>query len=293
MDRLAALFERFSVSARTFQSGALCGINAIGEDETRGQLHVVRAGRLAVDHFGAAPPLEVCEPSLLLYPRPLPRRFITDAQRGADMVCAHIEFTGSVANPVAAALPDVVQLPLAQAPEMDFLLRHLFSEADARNCGRQAMLDRLFEALLIQLLRVVMDRGHVRSGMLAGLADPRLRNMLVSLHERPQQPWSLESLAELAGMSRTAFANTFRDVVGVTPGAYLQAWRIGLAQQHLAAGMPLKLVAQEVGYSNEAALSRAFQAQTGQRPGEWRRGASAAGVDQAPGSPARVGQNSH
>jgi len=275
MDRLAALFERFSVSARTFQSGALCGINAIGEDEPRGQLHLVRAGKLTVDHFGRAAPLEVNEPSLLLYPRQLPRRFITDSERGADMVCAHIEFTGSVANPVAAALPDVVQLPLSRVPEMEFLLRHLFSEADARNCGRQAMLDRLFEALLIQLLRVVMDQGHVRAGMLAGLAEPRLRNVLASLHERPQHPWSLESLAELAGMSRTAFATTFRDVVGLTPGAYLQAWRIGLAQQHLAAGMPLKLVAQEVGYSSEAALSRAFQAQTGLRPGEWRRAAAA------------------
>lgn len=273
MDRLAALFDRFAVSARTFQTGTLCGINAIGEDEPRGQLHVVRGGRVKVEHLGGRKlaKLEVEEPSLLLYPRPLPRRFITDPERGADMVCAHIEFEGSAANPIATALPDVVHLPLAKVAGIEPVLSLLFAEADARNCGRQAMLDRLFEVLLIQVLRVMMEGAHVRSGMLAGLADERLRGALVSIHERPQRNWSLEDLAARAGMSRTSFANAFRETVGVTPGAYLQAWRVGVAQGLLDDGRQLKHIASEVGYSGEAALSRAFRAHTGKSPGEWRR----------------------
>lgn len=273
MDRLATLFTRFAVSARTFQSGALCGVNTIGEDEPHGQLHVVRAGLLDVEHLGRRAPgkLKVKEPSLLLYPRPWPRLFITDPQRGADMVCAHIEFKGAAANPIASAPPDLVHLPLARVPEVEPVLELLFAEADGRNCGRQAMLDRLFEVLLIQVLRVLMEGALVRSGLLAGLADGRLRHALVSIHDEPQRNWSLEALAAKAGMSRTSFANAFRRTVGITPGAYLQAWRVGIAQELLGEGRALKHIAAEVGYSGEAALSRAFRAHTGRSPGEWRR----------------------
>lgn len=280
MDRLAALFDRFAVSARTFQSGALCGVNAIGDAQDCGQLHLLRAGQVVVDHLGAPGPqrFELGEPSLLLYPRPLARRFLTDPVRGADMVCAHLEFAGGAANPIVAALPALVQLPLARVPEVGPVLGLLFAEADARHCGRQAMLDRLFEVLLIQLLRVLMEGAHVRAGMLAGLADERLRSALVAIHEQPQRDWSLQALAALAGMSRTSFANAFRERVGTTPGAYLQAWRVGLAQQLLDEGRPLKHIAAAVGYSGEAALSRAFRAHTGHSPGAWRRARRPAGA---------------
>ena len=73
-------------------------------------------------------------------------------------------------------------------------------------------------------------------------------------------------------MSRTMFANGFRDIVGCTPGAYLQRWRIGLAQKRLRQGQALKHIAAEVGYGGEAALSRAFAAHTGPSPREWRKG---------------------
>ena len=76
-------------------------------------------------------------------------------------------------------------------------------------------------------------------------------------------------------MSRSAFAGAFRGVVGMTFGHYLQGWRIGLAQQALRRGRPLKVVAAEVGYGSEAALSRAFKAQTGVSPRQWRQDAAA------------------
>lgn len=289
MDRLAALFARFAVSAHTFQTGALCGINAIGDDGSRGQVHVVREGLVEVEHFGGHR-LEVHEPSLLLYPRPLPRRFITDAERGAKLVCAHIEFEGSAANPIAAALPDIVHLPLARVSGIEPVLALLFTEADEQNCGRQVMLDRLFEVLLVQVLRALMERANVRSGMLAGMADERLKAALVSMHEQPQRSWSLDDLAAVAGMSRTSFANAFRETVGITPGAYLQRWRIGIAQELLGEGRSLKHIANEVGYSGEAALSRAFLAHTGKSPREWRRERSALQAPRgAPLGPGRPG----
>jgi AraC-like DNA-binding protein len=268
-DRLAALLAHFSVSARTFHAGALCGINALDATEPFGQLHLVRDGRVEVRH-GVRKALEIDEPSLLLYPRPMAHRFITDKRHGATFVCAHVQFEGGPANPIGAALPPFVCLPLARLPACQPILELLFLEAESENCGRQAMLDRLFELVLIQILRVLMEQGQVEAGMLAGLADERLRRALVAVHEAPDRDWSLETLAQQAGMSRTSFATAFRDRVGLTPGSYLQRWRIGLAQKHLRQGRSLKLIATEVGYGSEAALSRAFRAQTGSSPREWR-----------------------
>ena len=141
-DRLQALLAHFSVHARTFQAGALCGINALDGTGTDGQLHLIRSGDVEVRH-GRAKAVRITEPSLLLYPRPMAHRFITDEEVGADFVCANLSFEGGNANPIAAALPEFVCLPLKQLQGSEAVLELLFSEALAHYCGRQAMLDRL------------------------------------------------------------------------------------------------------------------------------------------------------
>lgn len=270
-DRLEALLERFSVSARTFHVGTLCGINDLSPEADTGQLHLIRQGAVTVMHHGAAADLHVASPSLLLYPRPLAHRFVTDAREGADLTCAHLRFEGGSANPIAATLPAVVCLPLAQLAASERVLALLFEEAFEDRCGRKALLDRLFEVVLIQILRHLMDSGQTQTGMLAGLGHPKLRPAMVAMHEQPAQEWGLEALASKAGMSRSVFANAFRETVGCTPGAYLQRWRISLVQRALQQGRPLKLIADDVGYGSEAALSRAFKSQCGLSPREWKR----------------------
>jgi AraC-like DNA-binding protein len=232
-------------------------------------MHLVRSGPLEVIHPGR-PTLHVNAPSLLLYPRPVARRFVSDARRGADLACAEIHFDGGATNPVVSALPEVIYLPLESIDGAGPTLTLLFDEAFGSNCGRHALVDRLFEVVLIQVLRQLMETGQIGGGMLAGLSHPRLRKALVAMHEQPGRGWSLETLAELAGMSRSVFAGNFRNVVGCTPGAYLQGWRVRLAQQALRQGRQLKTIAIEVGYGSEAALSRAFKSQCGMTPREWR-----------------------
>jgi AraC-like DNA-binding protein len=273
-DRLAALMANFSVSARTFHSGRLCGINTL-EGEPSGQLHLIRDGDVEVRH-GRKLAARIVEPSLLLYPRPMVHRFVTDKDEGAEFLCAHLGFDGGTANPIANSLPEFTCITLAQLRGSEALLGMMFEEAAAANCGRQEMLNRLFEVLLIQILRHLMEQGQTQVGMLAGLSHRRLQMVLIAMHESPGREWSLEDLADVAGMSRSVFANQFRDTVGVTPGAYLQRWRIGLAQKALREGRSLKHVAQDVGYGSEAALSRAFKAQSGLSPREWRRSAAPA-----------------
>ena len=268
VDRLAVLLERFPVSAQVFNAGALCGINLLEADDVHGQLHLVRRGPLEVSHGGA--PVRIDEPSLLLYPRPLSHRFSSDPEQGADMACANLRFEGGTGNPVAAALPSFVCLPLSALDGCQPVLDLLFEEAFERRCGRQAMIDRLFEVVMIQLLRHLMERGEVAGGLLSGLSHPRLRHALVAMHEAPTREWTLEDLAATCGMSRSVFAASFREAVGRTPGQYLLGWRVGLAQQALRRGRPLKVVADEVGYSSEAALSRAFKAHCGLSPRAWK-----------------------
>jgi len=268
-DRLESLLHRFPVRARLFHAGALCGITNFARSEDGGQMHLVRAGTLEVLNPGH-PPLQIDTPSLLFYPRPVARRFITDTHQGAELVCAQLHFDTGAANPIVGALPDVLLVPLDRIDGSGAILNLLFDEAFGDHCGRAALVDRLFEIVLIQLLRHLMETNQIRGGMLAGLSHPKLRKALVAMHEQPQRDWSLETLAECASMSRSIFAAAFRAAVGCTPGAYLQNWRVRLTQQALMQGRLLKMIAADVGYASEAALSRAFKAQCGMTPREWK-----------------------
>lgn len=267
-DRLAALMTHFPVNAQVFNAGALCGINTVQSDSASGQLHLVRSGAVRVQYGSQV--LQVERPSLLLFPRPLTHHFMTDPDLGADMVCANLAFEGGAGNPIASALPDLVCLPLADIDGAEPILELLFEEAFAQRCGRIALVERLFEVVMIQVLRQLMESGQVHGGLLSGLSHARLRNALVAMHEAPAQEWTLDELANAAGMSRSVFASTFRETVGITPGQYLQGWRVRLAQKALRRGRPLKMIAAEVGYGSEAALSRAFKAQSGQSPRQWK-----------------------
>lgn len=268
-DRLAALMTHFPLRAQVFNTGPLCGINTLQSDGVHGQLHLVRRGEVEV-RYGRET-LHVTQPSLLLFPRPLTHRFITAPGCEVDMVCANLAFEGGTSNPIASALADLVCLPLDQVWGAEPVLSLLFEEAFEQRCGRVALVERLLEVVMIQVLRQLMESGEVNGGLLSGLAHPCLRNALVAMHETPAKEWTLEELAGVAGMSRSVFATNFRETVGVTPGQYLQGWRVRLTQKALRRGRPLKMIATEVGYGSEAALSRAFRAQTGLSPRGWKK----------------------
>ena len=105
--------------------------------------------------------------------------------------------------------------------------------------------------------------------LLAGLADPRLSLALIAVHESPQRNWTLEDLADLAGMSRTRFAGRFHDVVGQTAIGYLAGWRMQVATSLLAKGIAIKTITSQVGYDDPTAFSRAFSKVMGCSPREW------------------------
>jgi AraC-like DNA-binding protein len=268
MDSLAGFFAHFTLSARVFYSGTLCGVSGDHASEFAGHLHILRSGSLQVIPIkGRARTID--QPSVIFYPRPLRHRFRTSPDDGADLVCALIEFGSGLLNPLVKALPDVLVVPLGSMPALEPAVDLLFEEAFADRPGRQAAVDRLTEYFVVLLLRAAMNARLMRAGVLNGLADARISRAMEAMHQRPEHTWTLEELAEAAGMSRARLSVNFRKIVGITPFEYLAEWRIGIAQTMLKQGEPLKTVAPAVGYASSAALNRAFLKLVGITPTAW------------------------
>lgn len=275
VDRLSALLERFRLRAQLFHHGPLCGTSQFTAEPGRAFLHVLRRGRLRVTHAassGAPRRIDITEPTLLFYPRPLAHAFRHAADDESDFVCATLDFDGGVHHPLVRALPPLVRVPLAELAALQHTLALLFEETERVRCGQRLIADRLFEVLLLQVLRWLIDhreQSGIQTGLIAGLADPRLAKALVALHEQPGDEWTLAAMAERAGMSRSAFAAAFRSIVGQTPANYLADWRLTLAQAQLRAGRPLKAIADALGYGDASALARRFRGRYGVSPRQW------------------------
>lgn len=268
MDTLTTLLTRFSMHAGVFYTGNICGIHDFQEDALRGHIHLVRHGPVQV--IGARKKvINITEPSILFLPRPDTHRLVADEHAGANVVCGTLQFGGGGANPITDSLPGVVLVKLAALPGVEALLGLMFDEAFSGQCGRQAVLDRLCEVLMIRLLRHCIERGLTQGGTLAGLADDRLAKALTAIHADPARGWELTTMAAVAGMSRARFAVRFREITGDTPANYLASWRVMTAQRLLKQGLQLKHVADDVGYGSASALARVFVRKLGFSPAEW------------------------
>lgn len=265
-DRLAPLLAQFHLHCQVLDAGSACSADALGRTGEAGHLHLLRRGALQWSAEGAEPQ-RVDEPALLFFGRPVAHRL--QPEPDAELVCASVDFGAQFGNPLLQGLPSPWMLRLGDLPELSGLLTLFFDEAFAGRCGRSEVLNRLAELLVIQLLRIGFHQGVLKAGPLAGLGDQRLAKALTALHSEPAAPWTLERLADEAGMSRARFAAHFAAVVGHPPGDYLTGLRIGLAQRLLTRGQPLKAVAGAVGYGSANALSRAFTQRVGHSPMAW------------------------
>lgn len=275
VDRLTPLLERFRVRTRLFHTGPLCGTTLFPASSGHGYLHVLRRGEMEVTHRrpdGSTERELITRPSLLFFPRPLDHTFLNAPTDESDFACATLDFDGGATHPLVRTLPSTIVLPLDEVAALAPALDLLFSEVDNVRCGRPLVADRMFEVVLIQLLRWMLDnsgRLDLPPGLLPGLADERLAPALVAMHETPGDPWNLESLARRSNMSRSAFAARFKDVLGRSPGDHLTEWRLTVAQEQLRAGMSVSTVAAELGYASASAFSRVFAQRIGHSPRAW------------------------
>lgn len=156
-------------------------------------------------------------------------------------------------------------------PRLSMLVRLLAEEADADRPGRGIVLARLIDLLLVETLRTSAGDGN-SPGLLRGLADARLAPTLREMHARPAHGWTIEQLARLAALSRSAFFDRFTRQVGIAPMEYLLSWRMALARDLLRhQDASVGEAAERVGYGSPSAFSAAFSRYVGMSPGRYAR----------------------
>lgn len=173
-------------------------------------------------------------------------------------------------------LPPVVHLPSTshETPWFAATLQHLAAETSANQPGSAAIVDRLAEVLFVQAMRSQIRTmlGGGSPSWLRAIADPQIGEALRLMHEEPGECWTVPKLAEGVFMSRSAFAERFRRLVGETPLHHLTQWRMVRAASMLREQRPVKLatVAEAVGYESESSFGKVFKRVMGASPGEYR-----------------------
>jgi len=153
------------------------------------------------------------------------------------------------------------------------LVRLFAEEASQQRAGRDLVLARLVEVLLIESLRAAHGK-NAPAGLLRGLKDTRVAGALRRIHGDPERLWTVEELAREAGLSRSAFFERFTRTVGLRPMEYLVSWRMAVAKDLLRSRtIALDEVARRVGYGSASTFSTAFSRHVGQPPGRFARNA--------------------
>lgn len=151
------------------------------------------------------------------------------------------------------------------------LVQLVSDESKEARAGRDLVLTRLVEVLLVEALRSTPGRT-ASPGLLRGLADNRLSAAIRQMHQHPERAWTMEQLAGESALSRSAFFDRFSRAVGVPPMEYLFAWRMALAKELLRRNeCGLAEVAERVGYSSASTFSTAFSRYVGQPPARFAR----------------------
>lgn len=258
----------------------------------RASLHYVLAGRgvlrgetgsghdLAQHSVLIVPPRQVADigladgaPAARPICRPLAEGWRAAEGEAGEMVLACGRINATYQH--AAGLFDHLQAPLVEDFGADAAVRRPFeaflAELAEPQPGGAAMAEALFRQCLVVLLRRYCDSGECRLPWLSALEDPRLSRALAAMLERPEHPFTLEELADLAGMSRSGFAAHFAAAFEKPPMEYLRDLRLGRAARLLATtDLPVKAIAGRIGYRSRSQFSRAFRDRYGADPASYR-----------------------
>ncbi|WP_430473827.1 cupin domain-containing protein [Thalassospira lucentensis] len=261
-DILSEVFGSHYPRGDVFFSGVLCGTSHHkGRDdqpeEQQGMLHVLQSGSVRILLNGKEH-VKLDRPGVVLLGKPIPHEIETP-ESGSNLVCAYLQFPNPGPTPARLGLPGCLVLPFDEVPGLEPVTGQLFLEAFAHQPGKRTAVNLLVDLLLLMLLRHCHDRKLVQPGILAAMRDQRIARVVGELHLNPGKNWSVESQAEIAGMSRASFAALFRDLLGTSPGDFLQSIRLEQAFAMLREGKNLQSVADLVGYRSTTALARAIQ----------------------------------
>lgn len=254
-----------------------------------GCLHIVEAGELALRIDGDPNVRHVSSGDVVLLPRGDAHHISdagmragagaadNDAPGPARWLCGTFAIGDPQASHLLGSLPPVIILSGAGGPALEGLevaRRMLVFEMESPTQGSAVMVARILDLVFIQILRAWAAGADAEPNWLAGALDPQTGPALSAIHRDPGRDWTVEDLARACNLSRSAFAARFVDHVGMPPATYLAHVRLDAATCLLRdTSLPVSLIAKNVGYTSEAAFSRAFRNRYGTPPARWRRDA--------------------
>ena len=192
------------------------------------------------------------------------------------LVCGYLACDRRLSEPILAGLPRLLRVSVKDsgiASWVESSVRFSVAESTAPRAGGTTVIAKLSELLFVEAIRQYIDTlPPSQTGWLAGLRDRFVGRALALLHQEPAYAWTVDELAKQVGLSRSALADRFVELLGQPPMQYLTRWRLSLAaQQLLSGGRALAQIAEGVGYDSEAAFNRAFKREFGVPPATWRK----------------------
>jgi AraC-like DNA-binding protein len=194
----------------------------------------------------------------------------------ANLICGTVRFNHPAAHQLVRLLPKLICIEAWQSPQMEWIhstLRLMATEAKVMRPGGETIITRLADILVIQTIRSWMAEDPLaQTGWLGALQDKQIGYAILLIQRDPARDWTVASLAEEVAMSRSAFAASFKELVGESPMQYITRWRMNMALTWLKKeNVSLGELADRLGYQSEAAFSRAFKRFIGVSPGAARR----------------------
>ncbi|WP_283255285.1 AraC family transcriptional regulator [Gordonia sp. PP30] len=189
-------------------------------------------------------------------------------------MCGEFDTDSAAADGVLSVLPAVIHCE-ASAPGSAWLplsIELLLVETRGLRPGRHVMASRILDLLFIHALRQWAATTDIAvPGWLTAAMDPNIGAALTAIHRDPSAPWSVDSLAQTALLSRSAFAESFTRLLGVAPAAYVAQCRLDRAAELLLdTHLSIAGIGRSVGYASESGFSRAFSRRFGRPPRTWR-----------------------
>ncbi|MEI9429789.1 AraC family transcriptional regulator [Mesorhizobium sp. Cs1299R1N3] len=265
-DLLSHVLAQIRLTGDQVFSRTLAKAEQFDLDEGQAHIVVVTAGALRMESEDQAP-VVIDAGDLVLLPRgPGGLRLVASHPHVAIVAC-RFWFDPDSLRGMIFALPRYIHIGRAQgAGWIDGMLPFLMIETSDAQPGAALMISRIIDLMVIRTLRSWVHEGHA-TGWLGGLSDTRIARSLKAIHERPLQRWSINELADKAGMSRSSFCERFAALVGRSPLRYQNEWRLGLARDLLARrDARVGEIGLRIGYESEAAFSRAYKQLFGHPP---------------------------
>jgi AraC-like DNA-binding protein len=207
--------------------------------------------------------------------------------KATRIVCGFLACDKRLAEPILLSLPRLLKVSMRDggtAALVQSAIRYSVTQTNSSRLGSAVVLARLSEALFAEAIRHYMDElAPGQTGWLAAVRDRYVGRALAALHEQPAYPWTVDKLARIVGLSRSALGERFSTLIGAPPMHYLTRWRTSLAASRLReSNVSIIRVATEVGYESEAAFNRAFKREFGLPPAAWRKQARRTATLSAP-----------